>query len=62
MQNANYIKNQTRKTLNFDWNAIIVEPAVTSGSYICSTYYFWTMFIRYVDFGWNYYVFGGDSN
>lgn len=51
-----------KKSLSEDWNAVIVEPAVTSGSYICATYRFWAMFIKYVDFGWNYYLFGGDTN
>lgn len=51
-----------KKSLFEDWNAVIVEPAVTSGSYICATYRFWAMFIKYVDFGWNYYLFGGDTN
>lgn len=61
-ENSIYIKNQMKKNSGSEWNTVIVEPAVKSSSYICATYERWALFINYVDFGWNYYIFGGDNN
>lgn len=60
LSNADYLKTQATKALNADWSAVLVSPAVTSGSYMCVTYKLWGLFVNNADFGWNYYLFDGD--
>jgi hypothetical protein len=57
-QNAEYISKKVPPAIYnlYPWNVVITDPSALSGSFFCTIDDNWSMFTKYSDFKWNYYM------